>query len=167
MGKLLYHGGVRGLHAGDIITGNHHRHMQDDCHLCRLHESGDVSDTDHTSHPESAYCTRDKSHARMYAALCDGDLYQVNPDCCDLLPGDDDSDVEEFRCDRLRVVRVVERHVKLTWKDRRRYIRKIQRIESMKGRQDLSNVLPRNATPDMIARWQRNEIANIERSVRI
>ena len=37
----------------------------------------------------------------------------------------------------------------------------------MKGCLDLSNVLPRNATPDMIARWQRNEIANIERSMRV
>lgn len=167
MGRILYHGGVRGLNAGDIIAGGHQRHMHDDCPMCRLHESGDISDPDHTQHPESAYCTRDKDYARMYAALCDGDLYQVKPDGCELLPGDADSDVEEYRCDRLKVVRVVERHVRLTWKDRRRYVRKTQRIEAMKGCLDLSNVLPRNATPDMIARWQRNEIANIERSMRI
>lgn len=163
MSGILYHGGVRGLNPGDIIEPGHHRAYTDDCPLCRMHDQDNPNDPDRTQHQESVYCTNDKQYARMYAAITQGDLYQVRPLDCQLQPGDEGSDVEEYRCDRLIVVRCVERHVKLTWKDRRRYARRIQRIEAARGITDYSNVLPRNATPAMIARWQQREIQRAER----
>ena len=160
--SILYHGGVRGLNAGDIIEGNHDRHEHDDCPLCRMHTADNPADPDRTLHHDYAYCTPIKLYARQYAAICDGDLYQVRPaDDCELLPGDEPG-IEEYRCHRLIVVRAVERHVQLTWKDRRKLQRWSQRQPGYKLGHDY---LPRNATPAMNAKWQQQQIMQAQQLI--
>lgn len=152
---MLYHGGTPGLQVGDTITPGHTRTGHDDCPLCQLHAQHSQADPDYTQHPEHVYCTTYQLQARLYAALADGDLYEVKPDGCDLLPGDPDSPDCERRCTRLRVARIVDRHVRLTWKERRQYQRWMQR----QGKAYPLDWLPRNATPAMIAKWQNATIA--------
>lgn len=159
MGRILYHGGPRGLQPGDTIEGGHTRRMHDNCPLCRMHAKNDPTDPDYTQHPEHAYCTPIKIYARQYAALCAGDLYQVRPaDGHDLMPGDE-PDIEEYRCDQLIVVRCVERHVTLTWKDRRKLQRWMQTLPGYKPGPDH---LARNASAHMLNQWQAQQIAQAQ-----
>lgn len=67
-----------------------------------------------------------------------------------------------YRCDRMVVVRAVERHVTLTPKRRRKVIRLMQRLEDG----ICLNPLPRNATPEMIERWAAREYADMRHIMR-
>lgn len=108
------------------------------------------------------YCTRYRDYAALYASMYGkGDVYQVRP------VGELEASIGEdfegcYRCDRLVVVRAVERHVTLTPKRRRKVIRLMQRLEGG----ICLNPLPRNATPEMIERWAAREYADMRHIMR-
>lgn len=154
--SVLYHGGVPDLKPGDTIEPGHSRDSYDDCPICRARREKGASAIEGTGHPEQVYCTRYRDYAALYASMYGkGDVYQVRP-----VGGVEDSD-EDFdgcyRCDRLVVVRAVERHVILTPKRRRKVIRLMQRMSSG----PCINLLPRNATPEMVERYAAREYANM------
>lgn len=109
------------------------------------------------------YCTPDRLYARFHASMYGrGNVYQVRPADCTLTRSGEDS-VESYRCDRLKVVRVVDVHVTLTWKERRKLARKWAKADKERDGKALDpNPVPRNATPEMLARWQEREIALAE-----
>ena len=84
-----------------------------------------------------------------------GDVYQVRP-VGDLIESDEDFE-GCYRSDRLVVVRAVERHVILTPKRRRKVIRLMQRMSDG----PCINLLPRNATPEMVERYAAREYADM------
>lgn len=154
--SVLYHGGVPDLKPGDIIEPGHSRDNYDDCPICRARREKGVSAIEGTGHPEQVYCTRYRDYAALYASIYGkGDVYQVRP-----VGGVEDFD-EDFdgcyRCDRLVVVRAVERHVTLTPKRRRKVIRLMQRMSDG----PCINLLPRNATPEMVERYAAREYADM------
>ncbi len=96
-----------------------------------------------------------------------GDVYQVRP-IGKLEASDEDFD-GCYRCDRLVIVRAVERHVTLTPKRRRKVIRLMQRLDDG----PCINPLPRNATPQMVEKFIQRSAADTmhimrqaERSIR-
>ena len=154
--SVLYHGGVPDLKPGDTIEPGHSRDNYDDCPICRARREKGASAIEGTGHPEQVYCTRYRDYAALYASMYGkGDVYQVRP-----VGGVEDSD-EDFdgcyRCDRLVVVRAVERHVTLTPKRRRKVIRLMQRMSDG----PCINLLPRNATPEMVERYAARESADM------
>lgn len=154
--SVLYHGGVPDLQPGDYIEPGHSRDNYDDCPICRARREHGANAIEGTGHPEQVYCTRYRDYAALYASMYGrGDVYQVRP-VGELDVSDEDFD-GCYRCDRLLIVRAVERHVTLTPKRRRRIIRFMQRLE--KG--PCLNYLPRNATPQMLERYVEREYADI------
>lgn len=115
---------------------------------------------------DEVYCTPDRLYARFHASMYGrGNVYQVRPADCTLTRSGEDS-VESYRCDRLKVVRVVDVHVTLTWKERRKLARKWAKADKERdGKAFDPNPVPRNATPEMLARWQEREIALAERQL--
>lgn len=110
-----------------------------------------------TGHPEQVYCTRYRDYAALYASMYGrGDVYQVRP------AGElEESDVSFdgcYRCDRLVIVRAVERHVTLTPKRRRKVIRLMQRLSDG----PCLNPLPRNATPQMVEKFIQRSAADTD-----
>ena len=94
-------------------------------------------------------------------------MYQVRP-VGELEASDEDFD-GCYRCDRLVIVRAVERHVTLTSKRRRKVIRLMQRLDDG----PCINPLPRNATPQMVEKFIQRSAADTmhimrqaERSIR-
>ena len=138
--SVLYHGGVPDLKPGDIIEPGHSRDNYDDCPICRARREKGASAIEGTGHPEQVYCSRYRDYAAFYASMYGkGDVYQVRP------VGELEASIDEdfdgcYRCDRLVVVRAVERHVTLTPKRRRKVIRLMQRL----GGGICLNPLPRN-----------------------
>ena len=126
--SVLYHGGVPDLKPGDIIEPGHSRDNYDDCPICRARREKGASAIEGTGHPEQVYCSRYRDYAAFYASMYGkGDVYQVRP------VGELEASIDEdfdgcYRCDRLVVVRAVERHVTLTPKRRRKVIRLMQRL---------------------------------------
>lgn len=165
--SVLYHGGVPSLNTGDIIEPGHSRDNFDDCPICRARrEQGADAPIDATLHPDQVYCTPDRLYARFHASMYGrGNVYQVRPADCTLTRSGEDS-IESYRCDRLEVVRVVDVHVTLTWKERRKLARKWSKADKEHDGNALDpNPVPRNATPEMLARWQEREIALAERQM--
>lgn len=167
MNHILYHGGVPGLKPGDLIQPGHTRQTMDDCPICRMREEQGVdAPFDATHHPDSVYCTPVRLYARYHAGLYGhGDVYQVTP-IGDLTRSSEDT-IESYRCGLLRVVRVVEARVELTWKDRRRLDRLWANADRTHGHvASTLDALPRNATPRMINDWQRRQLLIAERLLR-
>ena len=155
--SVLYHGGVPDLKPGDYIEPGHSRDNYDDCPICRARREKGASAIEGTGHPNKVYRTGYRDYAALYASIYGkGDVYQVRP------VGGVEASIDEdfdgcYRCDRLVVVRAVERHVPLTPKRRRKVIRLMQRLEDG----ICLNPLPRNATPEMIERWAAREYADM------
>lgn len=125
--SVLYHGGVPDLKPGDIIEPGHSRDNYDDCPICRARREKGASAIEGTGHQEQVYCTTMRDYAAEYAAIYGkGDVYQVRP-IGDLIESDEDFE-GCYRCDRLQIVRTVEKHVVLTPKRRRKIIRLMQRL---------------------------------------
>lgn len=146
MSRILYHGGVPDLEPGDLIEPGHSRDTQhDDCPICRKRREQGAAAPEGTQHPENVYCTTNRLYAKLHASLYGrGDVYQVEP-LGELTPSTDEGDPEgSYRCPLLRVKRVVDVHVTLTDKERRRLARQAP---------DPVNPLPRHATPAMEERW--------------
>ena len=158
--SVLYHGGVPDLKPGDIIEPGHSRDNYDDCPICRARREKGADAIEGTGHQEQVYCTTMRDYAAEYAAIYGkGDVYQVRP-IGDLIESDEDFD-GCYRCDRLQIVRTVEKHVVLTPKRRRKIIRLMQRLGG-----PCLNPLPRNATPEMIERWAAREYADMRNIMR-
>ena len=154
--SVLYHGGAPDLKPGDYIEPVHSRDNYDDCPICRARREKGADAIEGTGHPEQVYCTRYRDYAAFYASMYGkGDVYQVRP-VGDLIESDEDFE-GCYRCDRLVVVRAVERHVILTPKRRRKVIRLMQRMSDG----PCINLLPRNATPEMVERYAAREYADM------
>ena len=144
--SVLYHGGAPDLQPGDSIEPGHSRDNYDDCPICRARREKGADAIEGTGHPEQVYCTRYRDYAALYASMYG----------C-------------YRCDRLVIVRAVERHVTLTSKRRRKVIRLMQRLDDG----PCINPLPRNATPQMVEKFIQRSAADTmhimrqaERSIR-
>lgn len=159
--SVLYHGGVPDLKPGDIIEPGHSRDNYDDCPICRARREKGADAIEGTGHPEQVYCTIYRGCAAFYASMYGkGDVYQVRP------VGELEDSIDEdfdgcYRCNRLQIVRTVEKHVVLTPKRRRKIIRLMQRLGG-----PCLNPLPRNATPEMIERWMTREYADMRHIMR-
>ena len=159
--SVLYHGGVPDLKPGDIIEPGHSRDNYDDCPICRARREKGADAIEGTGHQEQVYCTTMRDYAAEYAAIYGkGDVYQVRP-IGNLIESDEDFE-GCYRCDRLQIVRTVEKHVVLTPKRRRKIIRLMQRL----GGGICLNPLPRNATTEMIERWAAREYADMRHIMR-
>ena len=159
--SVLYHGGVPDLKPGDTIESGNSRDNYDDCPICRARREKGADAIEGTGHPEQVYCTRYRDYAALYASMYGkGDVYQVRS-VGDLIESDEDFE-GCYRCDRL-VVRAVERHVTLTPKRRRKVIRFMQRMSDG----PCINLLPRNATPEMVERYAAREYADMRHIMRV
>ena len=166
--SVLYHGGAPDLQPGDHIEPGHSRDIHDDCPICRARREKGADAIEGTGHPEQVYCTRYRDYAALYASMYGkGDVYQVRP-VGELEASDEDFD-GCYRCDRLVIVRDVERPVTLTPKRRRKVIRLMQRLDDG----PCINPLPRNATPQMVEKFIQRSAADTmhimrqaERSIR-
>lgn len=160
--------GAPDLQPGDSIEPGHSRDNYDDCPICRARREKGADAIEGTGHPEQVYCTRYRDYAALYASMYGkGDVYQVRP-VGELEASDEDFD-GCYRCDRLVIVRAVERHVTLTPKRRRKVIRLMQRLDDG----PCINPLPRNATPQMVEKFIQRSAADTmhimrqaERSIR-
>ena len=153
--SVLYHGGAPDLQPGDSIEPGHSRDNYDDCPICRARREKGADAIEGTGHPEQVYCTRYRDYAALYASMYGkGDVYQVRP-VGELEASDEDFD-GCYRCDRLVIVRAVERHVTLTPKRRRKVIRLMQRLDDG----PCINPLPRNATPQMVEKFIQRSAAD-------
>lgn len=157
MSRILYHGGAPDLEPCDLIEPGHSRDTQhDDCPICRKRREQGPDAPEGTRHPETVYCTTSRLYAKLYASLYGrGDVYQVEP-LGELVPSDEGDPEGSYRCPLLRVKRVVDVHVTLTDKERRRLARQ---------HPDPVNPLPRHATPDMKERWLRRQTAAARRTM--
>ena len=155
--SVLYHGGAPDLQPGDHIEPGHSRDIHDDCPICRARREKGADAIEGTGHPEQVYCTRYRDCAALYASMYGkGDVYQVRP-VGELEASDEDFD-GCYRCDRLVIVRAVERHVTLTPKRRRKVIRLMQRLDDG----PCINPLPRNATPQMVEKFIQRSAADTD-----
>ena len=116
--RKLYHGGVAGLHRGDIIRpGMAEGRYVPGCPHCEAQRRGEMLG-DPPTPPEWVYATHDYLYARYYASRAvRGSLYVVEP------VGPTEASTEDLiptvRARALRVLRVVERGVELTMRERR------------------------------------------------
>ncbi|HSR50656.1 MAG TPA: hypothetical protein VLV83_07485 [Acidobacteriota bacterium] len=115
---LLFHGGVSGLRRGDIILPNmaEHRYVEG-CPHCEAQREG-VAALDPPTPPDWVYASTHKLYARYYASRAmKGDLYKVR------LAQDIEESTEDpfptWRARQATVIRVVERSIALTMKERR------------------------------------------------
>ncbi|MFB6961871.1 hypothetical protein ACFCYB_34035 [Streptomyces sp. NPDC056309] len=131
-GTRLYHGGIPGLRPGDLIEP-HPPAVVDGCPVCEARAAGEdptvpglgVVDPA-TKHPDRVYVTSDREYARYYASrVWLGDLYQVEP-IGDLAASTEDH-WPTWTCEAARVVAVVSRAVRLTYRQRRTLLNKWER----------------------------------------
>ena len=114
----LWHGGVPGLRAGDLLTGGHHRATLPGCAVCAARAAGTSPIDAPSRHGDQVYVTTDREYARHYASLYGyGDLYRVEP-VGDLTPSVEDS-IPTWVTPSARVLAVYDRAVRLTWSQRR------------------------------------------------
>lgn len=121
----LYHGGVGGLWAGDVLVPgmSHARHV-DGCAQCEAQASGKfVRGFDPPTPPAWVYATTDRDYARYYASRAvRGNLYEVE------LEGDVEESVEDpfptWRGRRAVVLRVPELKITLSMKQRKKLWRR-------------------------------------------
>jgi hypothetical protein len=152
----LFHGGIGGKRAGDILVPSE-PHVVCDCPVCEARADGRVCTVaeyriwamslgergrpilellrdaapfeavDPPSGKAAVYITTDLGYARWYAARSQGDLYVVEP-----IGGVERSHEDPFpswTCPSARVVRVVERRVRLDRRDRRHLHRRWKSTE--------------------------------------
>lgn len=124
----LWHGGVPGLHVGDLITPGHTRKSHDGCPWCAARDAqtagGPRPDIDPLAlHQDRVYVTTDREYARHYASLYGrGDLYRVEP-VGDLTKSTEDT-IPTWVVPAARVTAVYDRAVLLTWGQRRAMFRR-------------------------------------------
>ena len=156
-----YHGGIAGKRAGDILIPSP-PHEVDGCPICVARAAGricrvgeyrawaaqfgerarpimealagadDMEPIDPPSAKSAVYISTHQIYARWYAARSQGDLYAVEP-----IGGVERSEEDPFptwTCYRARVVRVIERRVTLTRKDRRKITKLWKRADAVAGR---------------------------------
>lgn len=119
-----FHGGVRDLRIGDLITPGHDRKMHDGCPWCEARARGEAfAGIDAPSvHTDRVYFTTERLYAKHYASLWGrGDLYRVEP--VGKVERSTEDSIETFMTPALRVVGVYERAVLLTMSERRRLFR--------------------------------------------
>ncbi len=148
---VYYHGGIAGLREGDLLVPSP-PHVDDGCPICVARREGrvytvgeyrlwlcqfgdravsvlrmldgahDAEPVDPPSAQDAVYITTDLGYARWYAARSRGDLYQVEPG------GDLHESIEDhfpsFTVSEARVVKILERSVRLDRKDRRAMFRR-------------------------------------------
>ncbi len=116
----LFHGGIAGLRAGDIIRPNQgHRKHIDGCPTCAALAAGTATPFDAPTPEGWVYATKDRPYARLYASKARGDLYRVQ------LLGEVERSAEDgpfptWRARRARVVSVADRNVTLSMGERER-----------------------------------------------
>jgi len=117
--KLLWHGGVSGLHRGDTIRPDMVGHRcVEGCPVCEAHAKGEDHDLDPATPSGYVYATTNRRYARFHASKCvGGDLYRVR------LVGPVEASAEDgpfptWRASSAAVVKIVERGVILTMKER-------------------------------------------------
>ena len=142
----LYHGGIAGLHVGDVLVPSPPPAV-DDCPVCVARREGrvytvgeyrawlaqfgdqasrvlamladapDAAPVDPPSGRDAVYITGERDYARWYAARSGGDLYQVEP--IGPMTESDEDPFPSFTVPEARIVAVVERRVRLDRRDRR------------------------------------------------
>lgn len=120
----LYHGGVPGLRAGDLIEPGHERTGHPGCAFCEARARGEahLGVDGPAQDADRVYASTSRIYAKHYASLYGrGDLYRVEP-VGELVRSPEDT-VETFKAPALRVIAVLERAVLLTWSERRRLSR--------------------------------------------
>lgn len=122
-GPRLFHGGIDGLHAGDVIEPGHGRRHYDGCPWCEARAAGDAYlGMDPLAEEGFVYCTTNRLYAKHYASLWGrGDLYGV--EAVERIVASTEDTVESFKAPALRVTSVLERAVLLTPSERRRLLR--------------------------------------------
>jgi hypothetical protein len=121
--ERLYHGGVPSLAAGELIEPHEPRYHEG-CPHCEANKRGEATPVSPlTQHPDRVYVTSDRLYAKHYASKWVlGDLYRVVP--VGAVELSDEDRFETFRCEKVRVVAVVERAVRMTDAERRRLLRR-------------------------------------------
>lgn len=120
----LYHGGAKGLWRGDLILPDMVEHRcVDGCPVCEAHRRGDHHPLDPATPPGRVFATTNRRYARFYASRAvGGDLYQVE------LVGDAQASTTDpfpsWSAPSARVLRVLERDVVLTMRERRDLFRR-------------------------------------------
>ena len=126
-GMRLWHGGVAGLRAGDLIVPGHSRPAVDGCAVCAARaaqaDGAPAPDIDPlAAHSDRVYLTPVREYARFHASLWGrGDLYRVDP--VGPVERSTEDSIETWTAPSARVVAVVERAVLLTWSQRRWLLR--------------------------------------------
>jgi hypothetical protein len=158
----LYHGGVHGLAVGDLLVPSP-PHQTDGCPICVARAEGrvlrvgeyrawlaqfgerarpvleqlagadDSEPMDPPSAREAIYLTTDLEYARWYAARSQGDLYEA------VAIGEAVRSTEDhfpsWTAETARVVRVLERRVRLDRRDRRALLRRWKKADDRAARQ--------------------------------
>ena len=129
---LYWHGGAPGLNPGDRVIPGHPNYV-DGCPTCEANRAGlDAPGEPLPRHPDKIYMTHDRLYARFYASKYPhGDMYSVEP------LGEVSDSAEDpfptFLCARARVVRVYDRDIMLTMKERRSLYRRWRKVDRAKG----------------------------------
>lgn len=116
--RLLYHGGVANLRRGDLILPDMaHRRFVEGCPHCEAQKRGDAV-LDPSTPAGWVYATSHRLYARYHASRAvRGDLYKVR------LIGEIERSAEDrfptWRARKAEVVRIEERRIILTMKERR------------------------------------------------
>ncbi|MCV7083288.1 hypothetical protein BST26_21485 [Mycolicibacterium insubricum] len=122
----MWHGGVPGLNAGDMITPqalNAGQHLRDDCPTCQARANGTPLAGDDND-PTLVYVTTDREYARLYAAgYPNGGLYVVEP-VGELVDRGAHDPVPSWGCEAARVLSVYDPCVSPTAKEARRMVRR-------------------------------------------
>lgn len=122
MKRRLFHGGVPGLRAGDMIEPGHARHAHDGCAWCAARSELPPERDGLPRHPDRVYLTPERLYGRYYASLYGrGDLYQV--EAVGELQRSTEDNMETWTAPAARVLVAVDRAVLLTPGERRRLYR--------------------------------------------
>lgn len=118
----LFHGGVPGLRAGDLIEPGHERKVHDGCAWCAARAELPPGKDGLPLRAGAVYLTPERLYALHYASLYGrGDLYRVEP-VGELQRSTEDT-VETWTAPAARVIVAVDRAVQLTPSERRRLYR--------------------------------------------
>lgn len=117
MSVKFYHGGYPGLKPGDLIDPTKERKVHEGCEWCEARMKDEAAMDPRSAHPE-VYFTENKLYAKYYASLYGrGWLYLVEP-VGDYTESEEDR-VPSFRAKDVRVIRVIDKAILLTWNERR------------------------------------------------
>ncbi len=130
--SLYWHGGKPGLNPGELVIPGH-PHFVDGCPVCEAKRAGlsPVADPQ-PEHPDMIYMTHDRLYARFYASKYpSGDMYSVEP-LGEVTESSEDP-FPTFLCAEARVVRVYDRQICLTMKERRSLYRNWKAADDEQG----------------------------------